>query len=235
MSTLFIGLIFCFGFFIESIIGFGGTLVAFAILGFFIDIKELILIGIFIATCASIFVIASDYKSFNKKIFYRSFPFCLAGTILGVTFFVNTSSRIILSIFAVLLIMLALKVIFFDNIILPRFLRKFILLLGGFSQGVFGIGGPFFALALKNKFKNKSELRTSLAGFFISFNLIRVIQLNVQRHFNWEIFLDYWWIPLPLALAIYLGHKLHNIFSEKVFKTTIGGVSLFSGLEFFFK
>ena len=33
-------------FFIESIIGFGGSLVAFAILGFFIDIKDLILMEV---------------------------------------------------------------------------------------------------------------------------------------------------------------------------------------------
>ena len=30
-------------------------------------------------------------------------------------------------------------------------------ILGGFSQGVFGIGGPFLAVALKNKFKNNNN------------------------------------------------------------------------------
>jgi uncharacterized membrane protein YfcA len=235
MSIILIGLIFCRGFFIESIIGFGGTLVAFAILGFFFDIKELILIGIFIATCASIFVIASDYKAFNQKIFLHSFLFCLPGTILGGIFFVHSSSRLILVIFALFLMIMALKVLFFDKIAIPQALSKLILFSGGVSQGLFGIGGPFFALALKSQFTHKSQLRATLAGFFISFNILRIIQLMLHDNFNPLMFLDYWWVPLPLGLAIYLGHKVHNMVSERGFANLIGGVALFSGIEFFFK
>jgi uncharacterized protein len=235
MTTLLIGLAFCFGFFMESIIGFGGTLVAFSILGFFIDIKELVLIGIYIATCASIFVISSDYKSFNVKIFFQSFPLSLLGTILGVTFFVKTSSNILLTMFAIFLIILSIKVTFFDNIVMHGYISKLIIVVGGFSQGVFGIGGPFFAIALKNKFQNKSELRATLGGFFIIFNMVRVIQLLLQNHFSVRFFADYWWVPLPLCLAIYLGHKVHRIISEKGFKNVFSGMSFFAGIEFFFK
>lgn len=235
MITLLAGLAFCFGFFIESIIGFGGTLVAFSILGFFVDIKELILIGIYIATCASIFVISSDYKSFNHKIFFKSFPLCLVGTILGVTFFLKTSSGILLTLFALLLVILSLKVMFFDNMAIHGVLSKLILVAGGFSQGVFGIGGPFFAIALKSRFQNKSELRTTLAGFFIIFNMIRVIQLMLNNNFHIKFFADYWWVPLPLCLAIYLGHRVHHIISERGFKNVFSGMSFIAGIEFFFK
>ena len=124
MTLLLTGLVFCLGFFVESIIGFGGTLVAFSVLGFFFDIKELILIALYIATSASIFVIASDYKSFNSKIFLESFPFCFIGTIIGVSSFLWISSEDLLLAFAVFLILLAFKVIFFDDIKFPKIFTK---------------------------------------------------------------------------------------------------------------
>ncbi len=235
MPLLLTGLIFCLGFFVESIIGFGGTLVAFSILGFFFDIKELILIALYIATSASIFVIASDYKSFNGKIFLKALPFCFIGTILGVSSFLWISSEDLLIVFAIFLILLAFKVIFFDDIKFPKIFTKIILLIGGFSQGIFGIGGPFFSIALRSKFHNKSEARATMAMFFITFNLVRVIQMSLQNKFSTEHFLEFWWVVIPLIFAIHLGHIIHGKISEKAFKNMIAGMALLAGIEFLFK
>jgi uncharacterized membrane protein YfcA len=235
MSIFLIGLIFCIGFFVESIIGFGGTLVAFAILGFFIDIKELILMAIYVATCASIFVVASDYKQFSKTIFLKSFPFCLMGTIIGVVFFVHNNSQIIIFAFGLFLLFLAAKTMFFDNVKLPKHFSNLVLTIGGISQGVFGIGGPFFAIALKDKFKNKSEMRATLAMFFITFNLIRICQFSFQDALTFDIFFKLWWIAAPLAVAIHLGHLVHKKLSEGAFKKIVAILATFSGIEFLFK
>jgi uncharacterized membrane protein YfcA len=235
MSIVLIGLIFCIGFFVESIIGFGGTLVAFAILGFFVDIKELILIAIFVATSASIFVIASDYKQFSKEIFFKSFPLCLFGTFIGAIFFTHNSSKIILFCFGALLLLLSVKIIFFDNLKLPKHFSNLVLTIGGISQGIFGIGGPFFAIALKDKFHHKSQMRATLAMFFISFNIIRVCQFSFNQTLTPEIFFTFWWIPAPLAIAIHLGHLVHKKLSESKFKKALVALTTFSGIVFLFK
>ncbi len=235
MSIFLIGLIFCLGFFIESIIGFGGTLVAFAILGFFVDIKELILMAIYTATCASIFVVASDYKAFSKTIFLKSFPFCLMGTIIGAVFFVHNSSQVIIVAFGLFLLFLAAKTMFFDNIKLPKHFSNLVLAIGGISQGVFGIGGPFFAIALKDKFQNKSEMRATLAMFFITFNVIRICQFSIQKTLTFDIFFKLWWIAAPLAISIHLGHLVHKKISESAFKKIVAFLATFSGIEFLFK
>lgn len=235
ITNLIIGLVFCAGFFVESIIGFGGTLVAFSILGFFVDIKELILMAIYVATSASIFVMASDYKSFSKKIFFKSFPFCLMGTIVGAVFFVHSPSKIILISFAVFLLFLAVKTMFFDNLKLPKHFSNLVLTIGGISQGIFGIGGPFFAIALKNHFHNKSQLRATLAAFFISFNIIRTCQFTFQKTLTFDIFFTFWWVPVPLAISIHLGHLVHKKLSESKFKKIVAILAIFSGIEFLFK
>ncbi|MES2678100.1 MAG: sulfite exporter TauE/SafE family protein [Pseudomonadota bacterium] len=235
MNPLLIGAIFCSGFFIESIIGFGGSLVAFSILGFFIDIKELILMAIYTATTASIFVLASDHKGFDQNIFFKSFPYCLVGTIIGAVFFVNNDSRIIIIAFGLFLIFLAAKTMFFDNIKLPKHFSNLVLTIGGISQGIFGIGGPFFAIALKEKFKNKSQMRATLAIFFIFFNLIRICQFSLQGTLTADVFFKLWWIAAPLAISIHLGHLVHKKISESAFKKIVAILATFSGIEFLFK
>ncbi|MFT7087688.1 MAG: putative membrane protein YfcA [Rickettsiales bacterium] len=235
MTLLLIGLAFCFGFFVESVIGFGGTLIAFAILGFFIDIKELILISIYVGTVSAIFVIASDHKKFSKKIFLESLPICLIGTLLGAIFFSKSGSQIIIFILGFLLIFLSVKTMFFDNIKLPKHFSNIILAIGGVSHGIFGIGGPFFAIALKNRFTNKSELRATLATFFITFNLIRICQFSIQGTLSFEIFFQLWWIAAPMAISIHLGHLLHKKINESTFKKFVAVLTTFSGIEFLFK
>jgi hypothetical protein len=199
------------------------------------DIKDLILMAIYVATCASIFVLASDYKSFSKSIFLKSLPLCLMGVIIGAVFFINSDSRIILVSFGIFLLFLAVKTMFFDNFKPPKHFSSVVLTIGGISQGVFGIGGPFFATALKSRFQNKSELRATLAMFFISFNIIRTIQFSFKETLTFDIFFTFWWIPLPLAISIHLGHLIHKKISESKFKKIIAILAAFSGIEFLFK
>jgi uncharacterized membrane protein YfcA len=82
LIALLIATSFSFGFFVESIVGFGGGLIAYSILGFFLDLKAMILAGLYISTCASAYIAYTDLKSFDKKIFKAVVPACLLGTIL---------------------------------------------------------------------------------------------------------------------------------------------------------
>ena len=72
--ALLIATSFSLGFFVESIVGFGGGLIAYAILGFFIDLKIMILAGLYIGTISSTYIAYTDFKSFDKKIFPWNMP-----------------------------------------------------------------------------------------------------------------------------------------------------------------
>ncbi len=232
---IIIGAVLCCGFFVESVIGFGGTLLAFCILGFFFDIKDLILMAIYVGTTASIFVLFSNRKAFNKKIFIQAFPLCLLGNILGATIFGHVTSQFLTTIFGFLLLFLAVKVIFFDHIQLSWHLSNSILVIGGLSQGVFGIGGPFFMMALWDKFDNKTQARATLAMFFIVFNLLRVLQFFINKTLNFELFFKLWWIPCPLAIAIHLGYLVHKKMNDKYLKKITAALSAIAGVEFLLK
>jgi uncharacterized membrane protein YfcA len=233
--VLLIATSFSFGFFVESIIGFGGGLIAYSILGFCLDLKEMILAGLYISTCASAYIAYTDLKSFDKKIFKLVAPICLLGTILGVFAFTYFSSTILSVIFGILLILLAIKTIFFDKFFFPKNFKTQLLLIGGISQGAFGIGGPFIVNALKNDFENKSALRTTMAVFFMFFNLVRFAQLSLQGKIEPEFFSKIWWTIIPVFLAIKLGYKFHLKISEILFKKMIGLMTIFAGLKFLAK
>lgn len=236
MSTaLLIATSFSLGFFVESIIGFGGGLIAYAILGFFIDLKEMILAGLYVGTCSSAYIFYTDYKSFDKKIFKSLLPLCVAGTILGVFLFAKLSGEILSFIFGIILILLAIKIMFFDHYTFPKIFKKKLIFIGGISQGAFGIGGPFWVNALKGDFKNKSGLRTTMAACFVSFNIIRVIQLALQGQLKLDFFAAIWWTVIPIFFAIKLGHLVHVKISDEYFKKGIALMTIFAGLKFLSK
>lgn len=233
--ALLIATSFSLGFFVESIIGFGGGLIAYFILGFFIDLKEMILAGLYIGTCSSAYIVYTDRKSFDKKVFKSLVPLCIVGTMLGVFLFSHLSAEILATAFGVVLILLAIKIMFFDKFTFPKIFKKKLIFIGGISQGAFGIGGPFWANALKDDFKNKSGFRTTMAASFVAFNFIRVAQLFLQGQLKLDFFAQIWWVIIPVFIAIKLGHLIHLKISEDIFKKGIALMTIFAGFKFLLK
>lgn len=226
---------FSLGFFVESIIGTGGGLIAYAILGFFMNVKEMILAGLYIGTCSSSYITYTDHKAFNKKIFLSILPICLIGTIFGVIIFSKLDTQILSLILGLLLILIALRSMFFANKILPKIFRSKLLFIGGISHGAFGIGGPFVISAIQKEFKNKSELRTTMAVYFAFFNIVRIIQLVIQGQINVEFVQKIWWVIIPVFIAIKLGHKVHLKISEEFLRKSILYITIGAGVKFLIK
>ncbi len=231
-AAVLIAISFSIGFFFESILGFGGGIIAYAILSFFVDLKVMILAGLYIGTCSSAYIFYTDYKSFDKDIFKSLLPLSFAGTIIGVLFFSLLSSPVLSILLGVLLILLAIKTLFFGKYTFPKIFKNKLLFTAGISQGAFGIGGPFVINALKSSFKNKSGLRTTMASFFVFFNLVRVVQLTIQKQLHLDFFSEIWWVIIPIFASIWLGYKIHLKISEDLFKKGIGIMTIFAGIKF---
>lgn len=232
LSAVLIATSFSLGFFVESIVGFGGGLIAYSLLGFFIDLKEMVLAGLYIGSCSSAFIFYSGRQNFDKEIFLKVAPLCLVGTILGVFIFSKFSSEILSFILGILLISLAIKTAFFDKKDFPKSFKNNLFFVGGISQGAFGIGGPFFVNALKKDFKNKSALRTTMAAIFLFFNLVRTLQLGIHGDLDPKFFFYISWTIIPVFFAIKMGYKIHLKISEDFFKKLIGLITIFAGVKF---
>ncbi len=235
MVALLLTISFSIGFFIESIIGFGGGIIAYSILSLFshlINVKEMIMAGLYIGTCSSAYIAYTGYKHFDKKSFLKIVPLSLVGVVIGVFAFSKLSPQALSLLFGILLISLAIKIMFFDHYVFPKIFQKQLIFIGGISQGAFGIGGPFWVNALARDFANKSALRTTMAVSFASFNIVRLIQLSAQNQLKLEFYQNIWWVIIPIFFFIYLGYRVHMKISETFFKKLIATMTILAGVKF---
>lgn len=231
-TAILISICFSIGFFFESIFGFGGGLIAYSILGFFIDFKIAILAGLYIGTVCSIFIALTSLNNFDKKIFIKLIPISIIGNVIGILIFVKFPSEILGFIFGLLLILLAIKTIFFDKYNFPKIFKKKLILIGGISQGTFGVGGPFIANAIKNDFKNKSAFRSTLACYFLFGNFIRIFSLILSKNLDYKFLSSNWWMIIPVLLAVILGYKVHLKINDIYFKNGIAIITVIAALKF---
>lgn len=244
-EIFFIASSFAIGFFFESIFGFGGGIIAYSILSFFVDIKTAIISGFYVGTLSSLYIVASSYQHFEKKIFLKLILISTIGSVFGVICFIYLPVKILSLIFGLLLIFIALKNLFLEknldhNTQLElqkkkfNFLKLKLILIGGISQGAFGTGGPFVVNALKCDFANKSSLRTTMASYFLFCNILRMPFLLYKDEFSLTFFKEIWWIIIPVFIAIFLGHKVHLKIKPQQFKIGIGLITLIAGVKFLF-
>lgn len=227
-----IALCFAFGFFFESIFGFGGGLIAYSILAFAIDLKLAVLAGLYIGTIASLQIIAGSYRHLNWKILAMLLPLAAIGSSFGGIIFNNFSSKNLSLFFGLLLLILAARIMFFDHYKIPKIFKQKLLFVGAICQGTFGVGGPFVVNAIKDDFKNRSEIRATMAAYFLFCNCIRIVQLSITGKFTFDFLNKAWWIIIPVFITIWLGHFFHRTINENHFKKGVGLITTIAAVRF---
>jgi uncharacterized membrane protein YfcA len=207
---------FFFGFIIESMVGLGGTLVAYSILLFFFDVKSLIISTIILPVIASFVIISSDIKSIPIKVVLKNAFICLLGVPIGFFLFNHLSGDLILKFLAVFLILFGLRSLFLGEITINGVLGKVIVFISGIIHGIVGVAGPIAIIGMKDQFKNKAELRAGMAVFFIIINIFRVIQFAITQPIS-SLFVNIW-VIIPLIAGIFVGTYFHKRISEETFK-----------------
>ncbi|MBM3589916.1 MAG: sulfite exporter TauE/SafE family protein [Alphaproteobacteria bacterium] len=228
-------LCFSIGFFFESIFGFGGGLIAYSILGFLVDVKNMVLAGLYIGTMSSLYIAISSHDHFDKKIFIKLLPISLMGSIAGVYIFQCFSAQILSVFFGFILLILSIRLIFFDKYKIPKIIKNKFLFFGAISQGAFGIGGPFIVSVINDDFKSKSALRATMAVYFVFCNILRIIQMSFSKILKIDFFMGILWTIIPVFIAIFFGHKIHLKISNKAFKNGLAIITLMASINFIFK
>ncbi|MFZ9180543.1 MAG: TSUP family transporter [Rickettsiales bacterium] len=235
MSTILIALFFSIGFFFESIFGFGGGLISYFFLSFFTDLKTMVMAGLYIGSLSSLYIAFSGRKFFDKKLFFKIMPITIIFSIFGAFIFSVANTNFLTILLGVTLLLLSIKLSFFEKYQFPKILRLKLLMLGTFIQGTFGVGGPFVVNALYDRFSSKSSLRTTMAMFFLCCNILRFIQISITSPADLKIISEIFPTIIPVFIAIYLGHLIHVKISDKYFKKGIAIITFLASLNFFAK
>ena len=230
ITSLWLTVFAALAYFAESVFGFGGTLIFITGSAFFTDFKTVLYLSIYVSLVASTCIFIKDYRyiSWAKlgRILLMTAPSVVIGTMLMEVF----SPKWLLVVFAFLLIAYALQGLLLPKLVLPRHLRKGFIALGGLVQGLYSTGGPFVMMGSQAEFKNKSELRCVMAGFFMMTNFFRIVQGEVQGNGALATIIDYLWLAVPVVIAVQVGHYVHNLISEQAFRKGVLLLILCAGL-----
>ena len=147
--------------------------------------------------------------------------YTIPGALIGTYFISYFASDILIKIFAIILIIYGCFNLFFPGIRFPQFLKNFFVILGGFIQGIYTIGGPFVLMGYKDYFSSKQELRSTMAGYFFIINSLRAIFFMFLGGSYLEIVKIYYPIALLVMLSVWLGYFIHKQIPEILFKKLI--------------
>ena len=216
-----IALIACFAYAIESIFGFGGTIIFLGLSGFFFDFNSLLKLAMIVGLSSGLAVLIQSYKYASLKHLIKILIYTIPGALIGTYFISYFASDILIKIFALILIVYGCFNLFFPDIKFPQFLKNFFVILGGFIQGIYTIGGPFVLMGYKDNFSSKQELRSTMAGYFFIINSLRAIFFVFLGGSYLEIVKIYYPIALLVMLSVWLGYFIHKQIPEILFKRLI--------------
>ena len=216
-----IALIACFAYAIESIFGFGGTIIFLGLSGFFFDFNSLLKLAMIVGLSSGLAVLIQSYKYASLKHLIKILIYTIPGALIGTYFISYFASDILIKIFALILIVYGCFNLFFPDIKFPQYLKNFFVILGGFIQGIYTIGGPFVLMGYKDNFSSKQELRSTMAGYFFIINSLRAIFFVFLGGSYLEIVKIYYPIALLVMLSVWLGYFIHKQIPEILFKKLI--------------
>ena len=210
-----------FAYFIESIFGFGGTIIFLGLAGFFIEFDLLLKIAMFLGLCSGFAILVQSYKHVSFKDLKKILLMTIPGAILGTYLIDHLQINILLNIFAIILIIYGSV-----NLINPNFnphqsVKNAFVYLGGLIQGLFTIGGPFVLMGYRENFLKKQELRSTMAAYFFIINLIRIIQYFLSGNNISIIINTYYLTSIMVIFCVWFGYFVHTRIPEKIFKRAI--------------
>jgi uncharacterized membrane protein YfcA len=103
-------------------------------------------------------------------------------------------------------------------------------LLGGVSQGLFGISGPIMMTRLLGSFDTKTVVRNYALAFFLVMNLARTTGYVARDSIGREVLLMMAVTAPALIGAAFVGNRLHHRVSEKGFRRVVAWLIVVGGV-----
>ena len=220
-NTVVISLIACLAYGIESIFGFGGTIIFLGISGLLYDFNTLIKMAMVVGLASGLAVLIQSYKHLSYYHLFNILLLTLPGALIGTYLIDYLASQILIKAFAVMLISYGFFNLIWPKILIPKIIKNSIIILGGLIQGIFTIGGPFVLMGYKDNFENKQELRSTMAGYFFLINSLRAIFFILIGGSYTEIVISYYPIAILVMISVWLGYLVHRKIPDIMFKNII--------------
>lgn len=229
---------------IQCITGFAGTVLAMPfsmmLVGFDTAKPILNVLGI----VASVGVVLSNKKGFNKKEFFRIISIMIVGMAGGFVitraFAINATVLYkILGIVVILFMLLGCYNTFVkkddDKNKKTNPLIYLVLVAAGLVHGMFVCGGPLLVIYASDKMKDKQEFRVTVSSVWIVLNSIIMFSDIQSGYFNSNLLVLLVISIAILFLSLLVGNKIFNRMNKTVFMVVTYILMGISGASLLFK
>lgn len=223
------------GFYVQTVIGFAGSLMALPILLFKMDLPDAIAYISIFYLFSSIFLISKEWRNIDRKIILQLSIASILGVIIGIMVLVYAKPIVLkrgLGVFILLYVAYA----FFGN-------KKIKLnktgifgfgVMAGFFSGVFSTGGPLYVICIENTVKNIKVFRATMIGVLALVTVTRIPALAVSGLLNFGHFKMAFFVFPVFLLAQFLGKRTFVRLEEKLFKRSLMLLLCISGVIMIF-
>lgn len=223
------------GFYVQTVVGFAGSLVALPILLFAMQLPDAIAYISVFYLFSSLFLITKEWKHIDRRMILRLSIASVLGVILGISI-LRFSRPIILK--------RGLGVFILLYVIYMAWGKKKVRLnkrgvfgfgvLAGFFSGVFSTGGPLYVICVENTVKDMKVFRATMIGVLGLVTLTRIPALAISGLLNLQ-HLKMAMLAFPIfILAQFLGKRTFTHMPERTFKKSLLILLCISGLVLLF-
>lgn len=219
----------------EIVFGLAGTIMMLMIMGYFMDMKTLVIYSVLPQILVAAIGLIRSPKTINLAFLSKMLAFAAVGAVLGLYLFYYLSA-------GTFDVLLASTISLFGLVLVispgrmglhPLAARGFDTL-SGLSQALFGISGPIAMTRLLSTFDHKTVVRNYALAFFLPLNLFRAGAYVFNQTITPEIG-HMMLISAPfLIVSLWFANHLHFKVNERLFRRVVAWVILLGGLSLFF-
>ena len=223
------------GFYVQTVIGFAGSLLALPILLFKMELPDAIAYISIFYLFSSVFMISKEWQNIDKKIILQLAVTSVIGVILGIVVLTFAKPLILKRGLGVFILLYVLYISFGKKkIVLNKGGVISFGVMAGFFSGLFSTGGPLYVMCVENTVKNINALRATMIGVLGLVTITRVPALAVSGLLNLSHLKVALFILPFFLLAQFLGKKTFKKIDENIFKKSLMALLCVSGMIMLF-
>ncbi|MFN4763672.1 sulfite exporter TauE/SafE family protein [Gillisia sp. Q332] len=226
--------IFC-GFFVQTVVGFAGSLIALPILLIGLNLPDAIAYISIFYLFSSISLVYKEWKIIDKSVIGKLSIPSIIGVLVGILVLTYSQPIILKKALGVfILLYVGYVVIGKINLKLGNKGIMFFGVVGGFFSGVFSTGGPLYVIAVKNSVDEVKIFRATMIGVLALLTIVRIPSLALGGVLNiGHLKMSLIIFPIFL-LAQFLGNHFFLKINEVLFKKVLLGLLCLSGTALIF-
>lgn len=202
----------------QTITGFAGTLLAMPFSIRLVGVEQAkAVLNIF--TMLACFVIAfQNRRDINWKILGKMVLGMSVGMVVGIILFERIPLNVLLKLYAVLVICVALKKMFWKKEIpVPQAAMLLVLFAAGIIHGMFLSGGALLVIYAVSVLKDKQEFRATIAPVWVILNALLIFSHYQAGYYDTHCLISIGVSIVPLALSILVGNVLYRRLNQEQF------------------